>query len=290
MHRVGKPTLLAHFEEKSTRHPGTEDGREHGKRELVFVEIGIRRNADDEVCLIRFLLPYGGARFLLHGRESNVGRRFTVFQPAKFFLDLCENLLIIERSRDRDDCVEWGVVPLMICREILAAERANIFLGPEDSAPERMLLSIDKFVEYIVYCAHGHVLVHVYLLDDSAALFLDLLFGKRGIEKDIAYHVERYVEELFSDLGKVGGPLFCRESVVHGSHAIELFAYRARTRALLRPLEEHVLQKVREAILVPIFISRTSTAHHHHSRRPIFRHLREYDPEAVWERVDVVVH
>src|SRR3989344_1469727 len=182
MHRVGKPTLLAHFEEKSTRHPGTEDGREHGKRELVFVEIGIRRNADDEVCLIRFLLPYGGARFLLHGRESNVGRRFTVFQPAKFFLDLCENLLIIERSRDRDDCVEWCVVPLMICREILARECTNVLLRPEDGATERMFLAKYELIENVVHRAHRHILVHVYLLDDGTALFLYLLFRQSRIQ------------------------------------------------------------------------------------------------------------
>ena len=153
-----------------------------------------------------------------------------------------------------------------------------------------MLFEKDKLMENVVYCAHRHVLVHVYLLNDGSALFRYLFFRKLGIEEDVADDVERGIKIAARDLGVVGGTLLGGEGVVDAPHAVELFTDSFGTRALRRSFEEHVLEEVREAILARVFVATARAAHHDDGGGLVLRHRHKDDTQAIMKRVDVVLH
>ena len=74
MHGVGESALLAHFKKKPTRHAATEDGREHGEDIFIFVEVGIRRDAEHELCLVGLLFFYRDTRSILFKGEGGIRR------------------------------------------------------------------------------------------------------------------------------------------------------------------------------------------------------------------------
>src|SRR3989344_5206259 len=137
---------------------------------------------------------------------------------------------------------------------------------------------------------HRHVLVHVYLLNDGAALFCYLLARQRGIEKNVANHIECRVYITSADFCVISCTVFCGKSVVDTTHRIKLLADFPRTLALLCTFEEHMLKEMREPVLPLILIPRARARHHDHRGSSCLRHGDEHDPQAVFQSMDVVAH
>src|SRR3989344_5470318 len=117
-----------------------------------------------------------------------------MLQAAKIFLYLREYFLLIEISSDADYRVERRVVAFQVGGKVFAREAANIFLGPENRTAERVVFSENEFIKDVVHRAHRHVLVHVNLLDDGAALLRYFFLWQFRIKKDVADDIERSIE------------------------------------------------------------------------------------------------
>ena len=91
------------------------------------------------------------------------------------------------------------------------------------------------------------VVVHVHLLEDHALLALELL----GVELRVAEHVDEHVERGVALLARaadvVARVLLRGERVELAADLVDLHREVARSRAALRPLEEHVLREVGDA-------------------------------------------
>jgi hypothetical protein len=106
----------------------------------------------------------------------------------------------------------------------------------------------DEVVEDAADEVARRVEVHVHLLDDHTLLAVDLL----GIELRVPHHVDEDVERgvavLRGALHVVAGVLLAREGVELAADRVDLGGDVPRRRPPLRPLEEHVLCEVRDAV------------------------------------------
>src|SRR3989344_1184775 len=109
---------------------------------------------------------------------------------------------------------------LEIAREILAHERADIFLRPKNGPAQRMLASKNQLVKDIVYGAHRHVLIHINLLNYCPALFCNFLARQGGIQVYVADYVQRRVQVPATYFRVIRGPILCGKSVVNTSYSI----------------------------------------------------------------------
>ena len=131
----------------------------------------------------------------------------------------------------------------------VARERAQVLLGPEHRAPERVLAE-RRAVDELLGDRRRLVLVALDLLDDDAALLVELV----GVEV-------RAPDEVGQQVGGLGGRLGAhgdveRDEVVRGvgvQRAAELLGGLvdvAVVRELLAALEHEVLEEVRHPVLL----------------------------------------
>ena len=92
---------------------------------------------------------------------------------------------------------------------------------------------------------HRLVLVHADLFDDDVLLHVEVLVAQAG-PQDVGEDVHRLRQVLRQDGGVKDGVLLAGEGVVVGADAVEI-AVDVQGRAPRRPLEDHVLQEVRDA-------------------------------------------
>ena len=176
------------------------------------------------------------------------------------------------------------IPPVEVRHERLARRAAHRLLAADDVPAERLVAVEQLFVDAADEVAR-RVEVHVHLLDDHALLALDLL----GVEARVAQHVDDHVERDVAMLGRaldvVGGVLLAGERVELAADRVDLARDVARARPPLRPLEEHVLGEVRDAVRVRRLVARAGGEHDHAGDRLRLRHRRRQHAQAVVEHV-----
>ena len=91
------------------------------------------------------------------------------------------------------------------------------------------------------------ILGHGDLLQDDAALLLQILRIEGGVQQHVAQQVERLFKVLVDDLGVIAGALLGGKRVHLAADRVHLFG-DLHGAALLCALEEHVLDEVRQAV------------------------------------------
>ena len=92
----------------------------------------------------------------------------------------------------------------------------------------------------------GRVLDLRDLLQDDRALAVDLVLGEARVQEDVGEQVERERQVLAQHLRVVAGVLLAGEGVEHAADGVDLLG-DLRRRPPLGPLEEEVLEEVRDA-------------------------------------------
>ncbi len=182
-----------------------------------------------------------------------------------------------DRPGNAGDHARRAVPAVEVVQERLAARPADGLLRADDVPAER-LVAVEEVVVDAVHVVARRVVVHVHLLDDHALLALDLL----GVELRVAEHVDEDVERSVPVLGGaldvVARVLLAGEGVELAPDGVDLARDVARRRTVRRPLEEHVLGEVRDAVGVLRLVAGARREHHEAGDRLRLGHVSRHDP------------
>ena len=181
------------------------------------------------------------------------------------------------RAGEPGDHAGRAIPAVEVVEERLARRAAHGLLRADDVPAER-LVAVEELVVDAVDVVARRVVVHVHLLDDHALLALDLL----GVELRVAEHVDEDVERGVAVLGRaldvVARVLLAGEGVELAADRVDLAGDVARRRTVLRPLEEHVLREVRDAVGVLRLVARAGREHHEAGDRLRLGHVGRTTP------------
>ena len=101
----------------------------------------------------------------------------------------------------------------------------------------------------------GRVLDRADLLDDDVLLALEFLRIEQAVGEDVADHVEREPDVAADHLGEIAGPLDAGLRVEVAADVLDRLGDIARAPPP-RPLERHVLEQMRQAVLGDALVAR----------------------------------
>ena len=187
-----------------------------------------------------------------------------------------------DSSADPDDHA-LGPVPRVEVPEKRLARRRLDGLARSDDVPAQGLIGVQEPVVDVSDVALRRVEVHVHLLEDHALLLRDLVLVEARVEEHVGEHVERDIPGLRAAAHVVAGELLAGERVELTPDRVDLGRDRARGRPPLRPLEEHVLGEVGDALRVRGLVPRAGREHHEARHGTHLRERRSDDANAVSE-------
>jgi hypothetical protein len=117
------------------------------------------------------------------------------------------------------------------------------------------------------------------LLHDHVLLALEFVRIECGVRENVGQHVERERHIGFQHACVVGGGLKARRGVDVAAHRLDLLGDLARATAL-GALERHVLQEMRDAVLVGLLVAAAGADPHAKRRGLQMRHAVGGDREA----------
>ena len=162
--------------------------------------------------------------------------------------------VVADHSRDADDHALRRVPMAEVVEERLARRRLDRLLRAERLPAERVRAEEQLLVDRRDVVAR-RVHVHVHLFDDHALLALDLVGIELRVAQHVHEHVERHVALLARAADVVAGVLLRGERVELAADLVDLHRQVARSRALLRSLEEHVLREMRDAAVSRVLVA-----------------------------------
>ncbi len=236
--------MLADLLEKPRGHAATEGGREHLRGVDVVVAIAGAFEGQRKMHLLeRFddeFLAATEARGFDHVRRA-------ALQVAEELLGLGDELVVVDCARGREDHLLGRVVLGDEAREVRLGKGAHTLRGAEDRAAQG-LFGIGLFLQPVEDHVVGGVEDLADFLQDHAALDLDLAFVEDRVQHDIGDHVEREGHVVLQHARVIGGHLAARVGVDVAAHVLDFLGDLQRG-APLGPLEGHMLEKMRDAVL-----------------------------------------
>src|SRR5689334_8376128 len=203
-------------------------------------------------------------------------------------LGLLDDGLMIDRAGGGDDHGGRAIMAGEIRAQPLAVERTHGGAGAEDRAADRLVREgrrLQIFEHQIV----GSVLDRADLLDDDVLLARHLVGIECGFGEDVGQHIERERHVRLHGAGVIGGHLDAGRSVELAADRLDLLG-DLPGRAPLGALECHVLEEMRNAVLLGLLVA-TAAADPHAERRGFeMRHRVGDDDKAGRKAGDLDTH
>ena len=168
-------------------------------------------------------------------------------EAAEMPLRLRHKRVMVDAARGGKDHVGRGVMRADETAEVVFAKRADPFSGAEDRATDG-LAGIGGFLEPVEDDVVRRVQRLPDLLQDHAALQLDLGFLKGRTGENVADYVERQRSVFGQHAGVIGRRLAGRVGVQVAADILDLFR-DGEGRPARRALERHMLEKMGDAVL-----------------------------------------
>ena len=167
----------------------------------------------------------------------------------------------------------------MLLKENLLIEARDGLRGAEDGTAERITLP-ELLGENLVDQVVRIVLVHLDLFEDDALLACDVFAGKGGMKDEVGEDVERGLSLLFKHLDVEADIFLAGEGIQVAAHAVDL-AGDLLGGAGGGALEDHVLDKVGDAVALGRLIPRSTGNPDTHGKAVHVRHPLGKDEHAV---------
>ena len=212
---------------------------------------------------LRWNLSAGGGGWTSGGRTF--GRSPTAGTPARERgLDELDDTVVLDVARRRDDDVAGHVHLGVVAVDRLARDRRD-HLGGADHRPTERMVAEDRVRDQVVHELLRRVLVHRDLLEHDLALRVELRERRR--EHHVAHHVHRRLEMVVGDASVHERVLARGRGVQLAAEPVEDLGDLERAEAL-GPLEEQVLDEVRDARLGRLLVPRAGADPVAHRSRP----------------------
>ncbi len=196
-----------------------------------------------------------------------------------------DDLVVLDPAGGRQDHVRGGVVAREIGEEIVAADRLDRGRGAQHRAAERLARQ-RRLLELVEDDVVGRVERLADLLQDDAALALQLVGIEHRVAQDVDDHLDTQRHVLLQDGGVIGGDLAAGIGVQAAADILDLFGDGAGA-AGARALEGHVLQHVGHAVQLGGLVPRAAGDPDAERRRFDLGHRVDGDPQAVAQRRDL---
>ena len=190
-----------------------------------------------------------------------------------------DQLLPVVIARHRQHGALGAIHSVAIGHQPVARKGAHVVRRAKDR-PGQRLIAILRGHDQLAHQILRLVLGHGDLLQHHAALLGQLLLVECGMDHHVAEHVHRQLGVLVDHLGVIAGTLLGREGVQLAAHRVHDLGDLAR-RALLRALEEHMLEEVAQAVLLARLILRSGGDPHAHRHRAKMRQTLADERQAV---------
>ena len=173
---------------------------------------------------------------------------------GEVFAHQLHEVIVVQMSGGGDDYVAGDKALAIKIPDWIALEALDRVAGAENRAAQRVVfpeILSEDFMDQVV----GTVLVHFDFFEDDAALADNVVGGESGIQNQVAEHVERDRQMFVEHLDAEADALFGGEGVNVSADGIHL-ARNFFGGAMLGPLEHHVLDEVRNAVPLFVFVAR----------------------------------
>ena len=157
-----------------------------------------------------------------------------------------DDLVVLDPARRRQHHVGGGVVARQEGEQIVAADRLD-GVGRAQHRPAERLAGQRGLLELVEDHVVGRVERLADLLQDDAALALQLVGIEHRVAQDVGHHLDAERHVLLQDRGVVGRDLAAGIGVEAAADILDLLGDGAG-RAGPRALERHVLEHVRHAV------------------------------------------
>ena len=277
---VGEAAPLPDLLEQPRRHPAAQHRVEHRQREPPVVGGRQPRGADDDVGLLD--LTAHRQRDALGrdpGRLRRVGatvarQRPGVQVPAaarERVRHLPHQRVVVDPARGRDHEGLRTVVPAVVLPHGVPRDRTDRLGGAADRAAERVGAE-HRRGELLVHDVARVVVAHRELLEDDAALGLQLVAVEARGGDHVTDDVDRHREVRVEHAGVVAGVLLARGGVRVAAHRVEGLG-DVQGGASPGALEQQVLEEVGGAEVPVGLVPRADPDPRAHRRRAQARHL-----------------
>ena len=219
----------------------------------------IATHPEDDVCLLGLLRVQEDRGAL--GRQLDRCRCAGLprVEAPEEALELLEDA-VVDLASDADHDPLRLVPGVEVRAERLLRRRFDRLLRAEDVPPERLIVVQEPVVD-ASDVALRVVEVDVHLLEDDTLLLLDLELVEPRVQQHVGEDVEGDAACLRAAFDVVARDLLAGESVELAADRVDLRRDRARGGAPLRPLEEHVLGEVRDALRLGALVARACREH-----------------------------
>ena len=168
-------------------------------------------------------------------------------------LHLGDDHLVIDRAGGRDHHVGRAVVAREIAAQAARVERAHRLRRAEDRAADRLVRE-RHLLQVLEDQVVGRVLGRADLLHDDVLLARELFRLEGRIGEDVGQHVERERHVGAQHARIVGGAFDAGRGVEVAADRLDLLGDLPRG-APRRALERHVLEQMRDAVLVGVLVA-----------------------------------
>ena len=213
-----------------------------------------RRRAEHHVALLQLLLANLDGRG--DHRRRVLGFGTGVRNVGEGAFEQALDVVVLEVADRHHHEVPGDVGVLEVLRERLASERVHAVGRAENGAAERMAAP-EAFRENLVDQIVGGVLDHLDLFEDDLLLFLDVVLGHQRVADQVGENFDRERQVLIEHLEVIAGVFLGGKGIDLPADRIHLLRDFFR-RPGGRALEEHVLDKVRDAHAFRRFVPRAA--------------------------------
>ena len=201
---------------------------------------------------------------------------------------LLNDLVPVIVARQRQHGAFRAVHAAHIVSDALARERGNAGLGAQDGTRDR-LVAVMRQHQKLKHQILRRILGHVDLLDHHALFAFDVRGIQTGGQHQIADYVHRQRQVLVHNLGVEAGAFLAGERVQLSADGVHFLGNVARG-ALFGALEQHVLDKVTDAVFAGRFILRTAFHPQTHRHGAVAGHVLADDAQTVRQRLQIKCH
>ena len=243
----------------------------------------LERKRDMDLLEVARLDPHAAAKL-----RRRRGRARAPREGRKLALGLLDHDAMIDAARRGDHRVGGPVMARQIALEPLAVERAHGRPRAQDRAADRLVRIGDRlqiFENQIV----GRILNRADLLDDDVLLARDLVGIEGGSGQDVRQHVEGERHVGLQGARIIGRHLDAGRRIEVAADRLDLLG-DLTGRAALGALEGHVLEKMRHAMLVRLFVATAATDPDPERSGLEMRHGVGHDDESGGETANLDAH
>ena len=207
---------------------------------------------------------------------------------AEQLFSKAHDLVMVHRPSGGEDHLVGAVMLADKARQVFAAEIRHAFGRAQNGAPDG-LVGVCLFLQPV----KDHIIRRIQrltdLLQDHAALHLDLAIIKDGIAQDIRDHIQPQRHVIFQHAHVISRHFTRGIGVDIAAHILDRFGDLQR-RALGRALERHMLKEMRDTVLRGRLMPRARRNPDPDRCRCKPRHMLGYDTKAVGQAVLLQAH